>query len=87
MDSNGLYYTITALHEFHDYHLRSTVYRMRVAFETGEMHTMQWIPGEAQDRRRPYQEEPCNVFNSKSCNENGFIIRVDREEQKMRQKY
>lgn len=45
VDSHGLYSTITTLHEGTDYRLRPTVARMRDSFETGEIYTMQCIPG------------------------------------------
>lgn len=45
VDSNGLYSTITTLHEGHDYRLRPTVARMRDSFESHEISVMQWIPG------------------------------------------
>lgn len=45
VDSNGLYSTITTLHEGHDYRLRPTVSRMRSSYEESEIHIMQWIPG------------------------------------------
>lgn len=45
VDSNGLYSTITTLHEGHDYRLRPTVSRIRDSYENGEISVMQWIPG------------------------------------------
>lgn len=45
VDSNGLYSTITTLHEGSDYRLRPTVARIRDSYENGEISTVQWIPG------------------------------------------
>lgn len=45
VDSNGLYSTITTLHEGSDYRLRPTVARMRDSYEVGEIALMQWIAG------------------------------------------
>lgn len=45
VDSNGLYSTITTLHEGSDYRLRPTVQRKRDSFEDGEISVMQWIAG------------------------------------------
>ena len=44
-DSNGIYSTITTLHEGKDYRLRPTVKRIRDSFESGEISVMQCIPG------------------------------------------
>ena len=43
VDSNGLYSTITTLHEGMDYRLRPNVARLRDSFENGEISTMQWL--------------------------------------------
>lgn len=45
VDSNGLYSTITTLHEGSDYRLHPTVARMRDSCQNGEISTMQWILG------------------------------------------
>ena len=45
VDSNGLYSTITTLHEGSDYRLRPTVSRIRDSFENREINVIQWIPG------------------------------------------
>ena len=45
VDSNGLYSTITTLHEGSDYRLRPTVQSRRDSFEDGEISVMQWIAG------------------------------------------
>lgn len=45
VDSNGLFSTITTLHEGHEYRLRPTVARMRDSYESGEIHRLQWIRG------------------------------------------
>ena len=46
IDSHGLYSTITTLHEGRDYRLRPTVSRIRDAFESKEISTIQWIAGQ-----------------------------------------
>jgi len=45
VDSNGLYSTVTTLHQGLDYRLRPTVFRMRDSYKTGEISVMQWIAG------------------------------------------
>lgn len=44
-DSRCLYDTITTLHEGKDYRLRPTVQRMSNSFESQELNSMRWIPG------------------------------------------
>ena len=45
LDSDGLYSTITTLHEGADYRLRPTVSRLRDSLEVGDIGLMQWISG------------------------------------------
>lgn len=45
VDSNGIYTTITTLHEGADYRLRPTVSRLRDSFENGEIEVMQCVRG------------------------------------------
>lgn len=45
VDSNGIYTTLSTLHEGSDYRLRPTVARLRDSFETGENASIQWVPG------------------------------------------
>lgn len=45
VDSNGLWDTVTTLHEGREYRLRQTVQRIRNSFESGETNVIRWIPG------------------------------------------
>lgn len=44
VDSNGLYTTLTTLHEGSDYRLRPVVSRLRDSFECEKIATIQWFP-------------------------------------------
>lgn len=45
VDSIGLYYTITNIHEGHVYRLCPTVFRVSESYESGEIYSMKWITG------------------------------------------
>lgn len=45
VDSFGLHSTITTLHEGRDYRLRPTVSHLRDSHESGEIDSIQWVPG------------------------------------------
>ena len=58
VDSNGLYDTITTLHEGHDYRMRQTVQRIRDSFQSKELSRLRWIAGnvnvaDARTKRNP----------------------------------
>ena len=66
VDSNGLFDTITTLHESRDYRMRQTVQRIRDSFEAKDLDALVWIPGvenvsDALTKRNAEMQRKLNV--------------------------